>query len=117
MRRKEQNLKKEVAPIAILLIEQQGADNLTQIVQKILESSTSFIFQIDRAPLKTLKQDLLKGAANDVANTQPQLILLLLSGPESVRKTVSFLGEVKQRFLNVPILAIVDTEKSETISQ
>src|SRR6185436_10121812 len=41
----------------------------------------------------------------------------LLSGPESVRKTVSFLGDVKQRFLNVPILAIVDTEKSEAISQ
>jgi two-component system response regulator GlrR len=117
MRRKEQILKKEATPITVLLIEQQGIDDLTLIVQKVLESSTAFTFQIERAPLKTLKQDVLKRDFSEASNTDPQLILLLLSGPESIRKTVSFLGEVKQRFLNVPILAIVDTEKSEAISQ
>jgi len=117
MRRTDQNLKKEATPITVLLIEQQGVDDLTQIVQKTLQSSSTFTVQIERAPLKALKQDLVKGVLNNAANTNPQLILLLLSGPESVRKTVSFLGDVKQRFLNVPILAIVDTEKSEAISQ
>ena len=114
MRRREQNLKKEVAPITVLLMEQQGLDISTPLVQQMLESSSEYTFQIERDPLKTANQDLLKRTSN---NTNPQLILLLLSGSESDRKSVSFLKDVKTRFLDVPILAIVDTEQSEAISQ
>ena len=106
MRRKEPNRKKEVARITVLLIEQQGLDNSAPIVQQMLESSSAFTFQIERDPLKRTSN-----------NTIPQLILLLLSGSESDEKTLSFLKDVKEKFLDVPILAIVDIEQSEAASQ
>jgi DNA-binding NtrC family response regulator len=76
-------------------------------VTEILESSSFFAFEIERRPLKKTV------AKNVTTKFNPQIILVVLSDLTSVQKIIPSLSELKPRFMDVPVLAMIDADEPE----
>ncbi len=91
-------------------MEQTANEKLVGNVEKILESSSDFTCEIERPPLK-------KTVATNIATTvNPQIILVVLSDLTSVHKIIPSLDELKRQFLDVPVLAMIDSDEPEAVN-
>lgn len=97
--------------VKVLLLEQEAGDPLVGLLQKVSESSST-PFQIHRHLIKTLEQENVP-----FPGLSPDIILWLISSASFVRQTAQAVVAIKQRFPDVPILAIISSSEPYDISQ
>jgi two-component system, NtrC family, response regulator GlrR len=95
--------------VRALALQYETTDEQGPVLQGILDSSSEFSFQIERSSLKTFQQDILTSVPPSFI---PQIIILLLSGKNVGPQTTAVFPAVKEKFPEVPILAVVETEAS-----
>lgn len=108
-------LEKGMNSVKVLLLEQEAGDPLVEVLQKLSESSPT-PFQIQRHLIKTLEGDNLQENV-PFSGLSPDIIFLLISSVSFVRQTADVVVALKERFRDVPILAIISSSEPYDISQ
>jgi DNA-binding NtrC family response regulator len=101
--------------VKVLLLEQESGDPLVEVLQKLSESAPT-PFQIDRHFIKELEHEILQENV-PFPGLSPDIVLLLISSVSFVRQTAKTVVLIKQRFVDVPILAIISSSEPYDISQ
>ena len=97
--------------VKVLLLEYEKAEEPGSVLRKTLVSA-GLAFQIESGSLKPLAQD---SVTSLVSTVSPQMIILVGSGLEAFHQMVSFFPFVKERFWDVPIMAVIEAGDSEDI--
>ena len=100
--------------VSVLLLESERTDEPSRVLQRILDSASEFEFQIQRESLRTFQQDSLASAPSSFS---PQIIMLLISGSSVFPQAVAIFPVVKQKFWDVPVLAVMEADDSHNISK
>jgi two-component system response regulator GlrR len=100
--------------VRALVLECETTDVQFRVLQRIFESSSEPAFQIERSSLRTFQQDNLSSATSSFS---PQIIILFISGNHLFTLTVDVFPVVKQKFPEVPILAVTEADASQDIFQ
>jgi len=101
--------------VKVLLFEHETGDPLVGVLQRLSESSPA-PFQIQRHLIKTLEQDNLQDDVN-FSSLSPDIILLLISSVSFVSQTAQAVVLIKEKFRDVPVLAIISSSEPYDISQ
>jgi two-component system response regulator GlrR len=100
--------------VRALVLERETTDEQGRVLQRIFDSSSELEFQIERSSLTTFQQDSLSSATS---NFSPQIIVLFISGNHVFPQTVAVFPKVKQKFSDVPILAVMEADDSQDFSK
>jgi len=97
--------------VRALVLECETTDEQGRILQRIFDSSLEPAFQIERFSLTTFQQDSLSSVSSSFT---PQIIILFIS-THVFPQTVAVFPLVKQKFSDVPILAVMETDDSQDL--
>lgn len=86
-------------------MQNENANEQDAVLQGILDSSSELSFQIERSSLKSFQQD-----SSTTSSFSPQLMILFLTSDSIFPQATTFLPVVKQRFSEVPILAVMEAD-------
>ena len=95
--------------VRALVLEYETTDEQGRVLQSIFDSTSELAFQIERSSLRTFQQDSLTSATSTFS---PQIIILFVSGNHVLAQTVDVFPVVKQKFSDVPILAVMEADDS-----
>lgn len=95
--------------VSALVLEYETTNEQGRVLQRIFDSSSEFAFHIERSSLRTFQQDSLSSATSSFS---PQIIILFISGLHVLPQTVAVFPAVKQKFSDVPILAVMEADDS-----
>jgi two-component system, NtrC family, response regulator GlrR len=95
--------------VRALVLECDTTDQQDRILQGLFDSSSEFVFQIERSSLGTFQQDNVTSATSSF---NPQIILLFLASDRVFPQTAAVLPVVKQNLPDIPILAVMKADDS-----
>lgn len=98
--------------VRTLVLEYETTDEQFRVLKEILGSSLDPAFELERRSLKAFQQDNLSTAASTV---HPQILILLASGDYFSSQTAAGFPVVRQKFPEVPILAVMEDDDSPDI--
>ena len=98
--------------IRALVLQSEMTDNPDPVLQRIFDSSSELAFQIERSSLGTFQQD---SPSISTSNFSPQIVILNISALHDFPQTLSLFPAVKQKFSDVPILAVMEADDSKDI--
>lgn len=95
--------------VSALVLECETTDEHFRVLKEILGSFSDPVFELERRSLKVFQQDNLSNVASTVS---PQILILLTSGDNFSSQTAAVFPAVKQKFPEVPILAVMEGNDS-----
>jgi len=96
--------------VKALVVECGATDEQSRVLQGVFDSSSAFAFQIERKALTTFKQE---STSRVTSSFTPQIIILFIC--DDPVQTADILPAVKQKFPDVPILAVMNADTSQDI--
>jgi DNA-binding NtrC family response regulator len=96
--------------VKALILQHDTTDEQNRPLYRILNSSSEPAFQLELRALGSFQQENFPSA---ILEFGPQIILLFISGSNAFPQTTETIPVVKQKFPDVPILAVVETNVSD----
>ena len=90
--------------VRALVLEHETTDEQGSILQRIFDSSSDFVFEIERSSLSTFQEHSLSPVTSSFG---PQIVILFISGIPVFPQMAAVVPVVKQKFPDVPILAVM----------
>ncbi|HEY4492118.1 MAG TPA: sigma 54-interacting transcriptional regulator, partial [Acidobacteriota bacterium] len=97
--------------VRALVLEHETTDEQGSILQRIFDSSSDFVFEIERSSLSTFQEHSLSPVTSSFG---PQIVILFISGIPVFPQMAAVVPVVKQKFPDVPILAVMEADDSLT---
>ncbi len=96
--------------VRALVLEFETTNERGHPLQRVFDSSSEPAFQVEYRSFTTFQQD-------GTSSFGTQIVILFVSGLHVLPQTVAIFPSVKQKFFDVPILAVVEGDESQDLLQ